>query len=672
MKRLYLCFLILFLAVSYAFGSEKNYALEDIVVTEAKIEQSEINVTQKVDIMTKEEIDKISLKNNNLSELITFQPGVFINPLSRNDANWGSFGGLGPKYNLFLLDGVPIDNMVDPMSLSAVGVDRVEIFRGPASIQYSNYLTADFAGSQSPLAGVTNFIMKEKIEKDFSKITLGTGSWNTNFTNIYHQNRKGNLNYFFGADYERSNYSNYGTYNSWLKMIDDPQYQKNKIYGKLTYFFKPDKHSFSIFANHTQHTGDAGRPNRDFNHNYDTVNFDYKKDMGENANIILKAGYRNYHRRWAEDFYDYDGDVYNDPNELQLREHGGVRQKIIPVDFQYSLKHFGNSIFIAGVDYQKVYYDTYTESNGLISIGNNSKTSSYGLYLQEKLVLNKLTLRLGGRLNKIESDYELISGVVPPLKEKDWNKILLSGGLRYSATNNISVFANAGMSFTPPSAKQVGGTIPSGSPNSGQLPNPNLKPESGYSYDVGLEAFFDKFYMSLRGFYTIVDDAIVENVVSLSPSQSRSENAGKSKSVGLELEIKNQFTNNFAWFGNLTLINTKVNNPFNINFDNSDITFVPDYTANLGFNAKLPFEISFSPYATFVGKYYDSTDKSSRREFGSYEYVNINISKELTRNKDYSVDLAFDINNLFNRKYEMPWQFQDPGFNVKGALSVKF
>lgn len=672
MKRILVYFIFAVFLISSVNAEEKGYSLGEIVITESKVEQSEQYVTQKVDTVLKEEIEQISLKNNNLAEIITFQPGVFVNTLSRNDANWGSFGGLGPKYNVFLLDGIPIDNMVDPMSLSANGLERVEVFRGPASIQYSNYLTADFAGSQSPLSGVTNLILKEKIDKEMTKISLGAGSYETKFVTIYHQNNKNDFNYFLGADYERSSYTNYGTSDSWLKMIDDPQYQKTKLYGKLTYFIEPEKHSFSLFAHHTQHSGDAGRPNRDYNHNYDTINFDYKNDFGANGKLILKAGYRSYHRRWAEDFYDYDGSVYNDPNELQLREHGGVRQTIIPVDVQYLLKHAGNSLFLIGADFQKVKYNTYSESNGLRSIGNDSTTSSYGFYLQEKYVIKDLTVRLGARFNSIDNEYDLISGAVPPLREKKWNRLLFSGGLRYNFSDKFSIFTNAGMSFIPPSAKQVGGTIPVGSPFSGQLPNPNLKPEKGMSYDLGFETFFKSFYGSLRAFYTTIDDAIVENVVSLAPSQTRSENAGKAKSYGVEFEVKNYISNYFNWFANATLIETDVKNPYNSNHNNSDITFVPKYTANVGFNARLPYQLNIAPYATFVGKYYDSTDKTSRKEFGPYEYVNVKVVKNLITKNEYAMDLSFDFNNIFNRKYEMPWQFQDPGFNFKGALTLKF
>ena len=52
-----------------------------------------------------------------MAEIFQYQPGTFASVLSRNDANWGSYGGLGPKYNGYLLDGLGIDSFVDTMSL---------------------------------------------------------------------------------------------------------------------------------------------------------------------------------------------------------------------------------------------------------------------------------------------------------------------------------------------------------------------------------------------------------------------------------------------------------------------------------------------------------------------------------------------------------------------------
>jgi len=205
------CILILIISLifiySLVFAEEKNatssYELKEIIVTESKYPQTSQEITHRVDAVEKEEIKQINLPNRNLAEAIKYLPGNFVNPLSRNDANWGSYGGLGPKYNSWLLDGLPIDSFVDPMSLDFIYLERMEVHRGPASVLYPNYMTMDFAGNQTPLAGITNLITKEKIEKTYTNISLGYGSWNTINARVYHEGNAGPFNFFIGANYEQ-------------------------------------------------------------------------------------------------------------------------------------------------------------------------------------------------------------------------------------------------------------------------------------------------------------------------------------------------------------------------------------------------------------------------------------------------------------------------------------
>ena len=65
-------------------------------------------------------------------------------------------------YNTYMLDGLPMDTFCDPMSIDPWIVERLEVQRGLASVLYPNFLSQDFSGNQSPLAGTTNFILRER------------------------------------------------------------------------------------------------------------------------------------------------------------------------------------------------------------------------------------------------------------------------------------------------------------------------------------------------------------------------------------------------------------------------------------------------------------------------------------------------------------------------------
>ncbi len=673
MKKVLLSIVTAIMAAAQAMAEEgdkevKPYFLPEVIVTDTKIAQPQSEVTQKVETFYSDEFDNQTNYNRNISELLKYSAGQFVNPLSRNDANWGSFGGLGPKYNGYLLDGLPIDSFVDAMSLDPWAFDRVELYKGPASVMYSNYLSMDFAGNEAPLAGITNFILKDKIDSSATRILLGYGSYNTFNARFFTQNRKGNFNYFLGANYEKSDYTNYGTNPSWLNFTKDPEYQKTKLYGKLTYLFDRDDHKLSLFMHHTQHSGDAGRPNRDFNHNYDTINAIYTNQITKDLNLQVKTGYRNYDRRWAEDNY---------PTNLALREHDGVEQNIFPSDVTLNYKHLGNSVLTFGADSQVATYKTYAEIGGAKTTQNDTNAWSTGVFLQEKLVIDKLVLRAGGRFNHTQHSYDLISGATPGLKEQSWDKRLWSVGARYNVTPKFAVYANSGSSFVAPSAKSVGGTLNAADAGvigkNGQLPNPGLKPESGIGSDLGIDLQpLDSMKVGIRGFYNYLDDAIVDNAVSQNPSQSKSVNAGKAHSYGVEVTVEQAVADYLQWFTNLTYTATEVKNSLDKDQDGADLSFVPDFVANIGITAKLPFDFKVSPYMHMVGTYYDSTSTSGRKKFGPYQVVNLKIEKSILKTADYTMTAAVDLNNLFNKKYEMPWQFQDPGFNAFGSLELKF
>jgi iron complex outermembrane recepter protein len=638
-----------------------------IVVTGSKTEEVQQNVTQKVSVIYDDQIAAKAPSIRNIAELVQYQPGVSVTVLSRNDANWGSYGGLGPKYNSYLLDGLPIDSFVDTMSLDPWAFGRIETHQGPASVMYSNYLSADFAGNQAPLAGITNLVLKERVDKPMTRILLDGGSWNTFGARFYHQDHKGNLHYFLGTTYEQSDYTDYGAPNSWLGMLDDPSYKKLKFYGKATYFAGSHQ-KFSIFAQHTLHDGYTGRPNRDYGHNYDTVNAVYANQVNDTVNLQLKTGFRNCDRRWGDDNY---------PVSLVLVDHAGVQQKIVPTDLTLNLKQHGDSTFTIGTDAQYATYTTYTEANAPRTTGNDASTLSTGFYLQEKYVTGKWVLRAGGRVNHIADTYNLISGATPGLKDKSWTTFLWSAGARYNFSNKLAAFANVGTSFISPAAKSVGGTLNPGDAGkvgrNGQLPNPDLKPESGIGSDFGVDiAATERATFGIRGFYNRISDAIVDNVVSNTPSQTKSVNAGDAHAYGLELVYEHYVSDKIHFFTNFTRTATRISNPFDKDQEGAELTFVPSYLFNVGMDWNATDKWKLTPYLHAVGKYYDSTSKSGRSAFGPYQILNLKIERTLIRSDSYTIVLFTDLNNLTNRRYLMPWQFRDPGFNIIGGLDFRF
>ena len=650
-----------------AEGPEKDQPLrvhEEITVTASKTPQQPGDVTQTVRVLDEEQLSELPAPpNRNISELLSYQPGIFVSALSRNDANWGSNGGLGPKYSSYALDGVPIDAFVDGMGLDPAAFQRVELQRGPAAVMYSNYLAMDFAGNQTPLAGITNYVLRDRVDTPLTRIQAGFGSWNTANVQAYSQGRAGDLHYLLGANWEHSDYTNYGTPGSWLNILDDPQYTKVRLYGKGTVFLGKD-HSVSVFAHYYGHTGDVGRPNRDFDNGYGTLNAAYRGRIGDAVDLQLQGGARLYGRRWGEDLY---------PASLALREHDGVEQSVFPLDLTLGWKQSGENRLTFGADGQYATYKTYVEADGPRTTGNDAAASSVGLFAQQQLVFGSFVLRGGLRYGHSGQAYSLLAGAQPGLRDRSWDKVLWSAGARWNL-GSVSVFANAGSSFVAPTPKAVGGTLVAGDlgvpGRNGQLPNPGLQPESGIGSDIGLDVRRGELRLGARGFLNRVDDAIVDNVVSQNPSQTRSVNAGNATSYGVEVTLDQAVGKKLTWFANGTYTHSRIENPLDADQQGAQVPFVPDWMGNVGASLSLPHRITVSPYLRAVGTYYDSTSLAGRQSFGGYVIPALRLQAVAAAGHS-EVVFAIDLNNLADNRYAMPWQFQDPGLSVFGTVAVR-
>lgn len=640
--------------------------LDEMVVTASKVLQPKGLITQKIDVITQDDILGRISENRNIADVLKNQAGASVSVLSRNDANWGTFGGIGPKYSTFMLNGLPIDAFVDPMTLDLMAVERIEVQRGPASVMYSNYLSQDFAGNQSPLAGTVNMILKERFEKPATAFLTSFGSYNTYTSQLYHQNSYGNTHYFTGLSYERSDYTDYGIENSWLNMQKNPEYQKTKLYGGLSWFSDDDRQKFSLFANRTMHNGDAGRLYRGFDHNYNLINAGYSMKLTNQLTLQAGIGYRNYDRSWQESNFNIVD---------SLLSNNGVVQNIVPADVSVSYIHGRGHLLTAGIDYQGADYYTWGDPLvGYKSYGNKSTAMQTGVYVQEELRFDKLIVRAGLRFNYTKNNIAFLNNWAPIQSTKEWDKLLYSGGLKYNATEYLSVFANVGTSFMTPGLRSVGGTIQANDTvNSGQIPNPDLLPEAGLGIDAGIELRLPyNISFSARGFMLSVEDAIVENVVSQNPSQTMSVNAGETSSTGAEVEIKHSIGNSLEWFANATYMKTEVKNPHDPDQDGATVPFAPELIANAGISYTAPFGLSITPIVNYNDGFYDSSSKSGRNFFKPGLVLNAHIAMNIYEKNNNNVTCFVNLYNITDNQYELPWQFKDTGFSVTGGLRVNF
>jgi iron complex outermembrane receptor protein len=299
------------------------------------------------------------------------------------------------------------------------------------------------------------------------------------------------------------------------------------------------------------------------------------------------------------------------------------------------------------------------------------------VYIQEEWrPVSGLTLRGGFRFADIKNTIILESINIPQNNVMLWNKLLWSAGAKYSVSERTSLYINSGSSFSTPGLKSMGGTIllsdQGVSGRNGQLPNPNLKPETGIGTDAGVDFDFPgNFKVGVRGFYTILKNGIIDNVVSQNPSQTQSINS-KSSAAGGEIEISHKISSIFTWYVNGTYMKTVVKNELNNDQNNSEIPFSPNLVLNAGFTVNTNSGLIIAPSINYNGGFYDGISKNDRIKYVPGVVLNSYIAQQIVKTDSYKLDSFIQLYNITNNVYSMPWQFKNTGMSGTIGLRVNF
>ncbi|MGM9572230.1 MAG: TonB-dependent receptor plug domain-containing protein, partial [bacterium] len=221
----------------------------------------------------------------------------------------------------------------------------------------------------------------------------------------------------------------------------------------------------------------------------------------------LQAVFRVYHDNIH--FYAGNRDDNYDDNDTRVRVNGA--------EYQLNAILNENHLLTGGLEYRRV------ESGSSYIGSDEKKNDNKAIYLQDQWKISpKLTLTPGVRYDKHE---EYGSYTSPKLVAN------------YQADEKTNFYASWGKFFIAPNFLQLycnyGGTVG----------NPNLKPEKGHSWEIGVNHQFDKTTLGrLNYFDRRTEDKI--NWIMTNPMTwaGTYENVDKEKARGLEIEIKKQYS----------------------------------------------------------------------------------------------------------------------------------
>ncbi len=601
--------LIIFISTSLMGGNiiaeqlpEPLVIWEEIVVIASKYPQLLRESVASVTIITEEEI--IVSQSENVAGIINNIAGMeIIDYGSPGDIKAVSIRGSSPEQVLIMIDGQvvsdPQTGKIDLGLIPAKSIEKIEIFRGPASALYG----------ANALGGVINIITKSVAKEEKGTLGIYYGSNHTQKYQISYQNKGNNLGYLLIGEYYQSE-------GDW----ENSQLEKISLLGKISQEIDLQTNlDFTIRYQDYQRgiPGSLDFPSPQAQQNDRNFNLNLKwKKREEDKDINLMA------------WYDFHRLVYDNPDEWGYTR--ASLHKTHTTGLSFDSTHYNFSFHDDNIEESdhtltwggeiKHHWITSTD------IGNQADLNG-AVFIQDvwqPAELEKLNITAGLRY-----DYHQVFG-------GQFNPRI---GIAYRLQDALSIKASVGRAYRAPTYNDLYW------PEDGYVGgNPNLLPETAWAYEAGLTFISEQrdIQAELNIFQKKVKDLI--NWAPDSAGVWRPINIGSAQVEGIEVILKKDFQKHFTTNLNYTYLNA-------LDLDTGN-QLKPKHKYGLGLTYfkqwgknKDDFTVNLTGY--IVAGRPDHLD--------NYYLFDTNMANDFTINKEKNrkINLSFSIKNLFDQKPEL-------------------
>jgi vitamin B12 transporter len=563
--------------------------------------------------------------------------------------------------------------------VAMANVERVEIVRGPAAVQYGT----------AAIGGVINVITK-KGQKDTFTATLetGLGSFGLNKDAFSFNGGYGNFDFSGAFSYfERDSITT-------SKKIGGVRYphtsaEEKSAMVEVGYTFN-ELHRFGF--NYQYFQSDQEWPTSDYRVYLTGIATGGVQQIGYNLiRSTIRTGGLTYDGSsengafdWSLFFSasDYKRPSYNSENIITNFTNqdtinggfsGGINSKYIDLDL--------------GVDY--IRYQIKGVYNG------NNVSKDLGLYLTSKIKPfgDFLYISLGGRYDKF--DFDINDATTQSGRSRSKSNFSPSLGISYLPLEWLKLRANYSEGFRMPSAFEYVGGNHIGTPTT-YHPNPSLLPEESKTYEFGVDVDYRFISASLTYFHTEYKNKIVSRQLPGAephpcpgyPMYSCYDdywytNIKGATMAGYEFSANADFGQAFDLgfeltpYVSLTYLSKRENNQLNDrNFDGSSIlNSVPRYTLAYGITVRHPgIDFQFNANATQMGHFiqrYPPVIIDS-------EFVALDLSFEKglwevgSNGKKGKIKLRVEVKNVLDSRNEPYVEYPGPGRNFYVGLKYVY
>lgn len=609
------------------------YTLDGIVVTASRVPEKKIDSNADVSVVTAKEIEEKHY--DDVSEAIRHVPGVNIasHGISSQTTNSDQVYINGSPNVVVLVDGMRRNTNGNSLMNASIGeltnmasVDHIEVLKGAASTLYGS----DAQG------GVINIITKAPKENGVhTTLRASVGNFGKENYNFYNEGREGNLFWTVEAGKELLHQYKDGWGRRVVNHLNADHYNV-----KLGYDLGNDS---DLVFHYEKYTSDYTMPNMGTNDktpsagtkDNDSTSLQYKAKINDRLTNLFSI-YRN-------------NTSFNVPMQswkMDMRTSGISDQLIYDLD---------NQTITGGFDWYEDEIRKYPQEQELAG----KKVHTAAFYLQDKINITK--------------QWNVTPGIRVDHHSQFGNRTSPSLSIGYMPNDKTNYYFNYKTFFVAPNLYQMYVWNPAW----GTYGNKNLKPETGYTFEFGVNHKFDDTLSgTLNIFHTYAHNRIQPERIGNTNNYTY-ENMDRANINGFNLNLNKEFSSHWSTYVGYTYMHINAQKGKNINNDG----LIPESTLNVGINYKAD-KFNASLDGRGVMNRYGNKACPEMRNYANYWVWDVAANYQFAK----GATLFARVNNIFDQFYtdlgssygpnagptQYPYWYSAPGRNFEIGMQFTF
>jgi vitamin B12 transporter len=586
-----------------------------------------------------------------IQEALKYLPGV----LSDGTAG-GQLGALSSQFIrggnsaqvLILLDGRPINDVgffggFDLSNFTTDDVERIELLPGGGSTLY---------GSDA-LGGVINIVTRSPSAEPEVTVQAAAGSFGLNEQAIQTRGTIGDLGWTLG--YSRVQADNDFPFEIDRIDLEDRRENADVLYNNLNLSLQGqlnDRNTLSFGALYlTKQFGVAGGvPIPDSIGEFNTLtpaaeqytdevllDLVWRSQLGSGDDSLLTS-------RVYADFLSYN---FNNPDPNTFGTRDDVDRRVLGVQVQHNWQFAENQTLTYGFDYRN------TQSrNTTFTYGSDTTAVNYDGNISQGALFTRYEVNF-------TPDFSVNLGL-----RQDFNSLANGSftspivGARLALSPSTTLRANYARSFRAPQISNLEGLAAFN-----VVGNPDLQPETGNSFDIGVDQQLGEIGLLRLTFFRNQ----IDNLINFSfGSPSTYENIGRVETLGVEADLNLQLARHVCAFANYTLNDPRIVRDRNADIEDNQLSFRDADSLNVGLAYETPRGIYAAIILSNLSDYF--VNNTNTESLPGYTTVDLKLRIPLGQ----TVVFNGSLDNLFDEQYEQYPGYPAVGRSFRAGISATF